>query len=313
MLPLSIKLDDITCLDAAEVWIDPSVPDYVVLSGVSKMVSVEVFGQVQGDEQVIVDFSNLKSTLKALIDDPDGGFDHKLLINFEDFSKDNVEYETKGENGRKRDMLRIRKPDGTIAFQVKGDGFVRSYDGKFQDSISAHLTAGIRAIYGTKDLTAVATLHGQPSHVFDGAYRASFNYMHGLCNSSSYGCQNIIHGHSSYVQVINEFGGVDEYVTNFIAEYLDGCYLYSEEHLRWEDMAASNDSELYKIGYTSRNRGKWTLKIPGSYQMPLTNEPTIENIVKHVAWVFKDELAEAKAAKLIISEGLTKAGIVCLL
>ena len=48
----SIILNDITCLDAAEVWIDPETPNFVVVDGISKMVSVEVFGNVDENEQV---------------------------------------------------------------------------------------------------------------------------------------------------------------------------------------------------------------------------------------------------------------------
>ncbi len=306
---ISIKLDDITCLDAAEVWIDKSVPQYVVLSGLSKMVSVEVFGQIDTEEQVIVDFSNLKSALKAFIDDPDTGFDHKLLIHEDVWEREEVEVNVRGHNGAKRDAITITKPNGRIAFHVEGRGFFRVYGDTLEDNLTKYLTECLQSYYGNETLVAVATLHARPAHEFDKTYRATFNYMHGLRNSSSYGCQNIIHGHTSFVQVIDKNGEVDKLVSNRIAEYLDGCYLFNENCERGGLYCGDDaeDDEMVLIRYKSKNRKKWVLAISSQHLLPLDTEPTIENIVKHVVEMFADQLTNAKM--VIISEGLTKQGI----
>ena len=303
---ISIKLDDITCLDAAEVWVDRDAEEYVVLSGLSKMVSVEVGGDIDSEEQVIVDFANLKKTLKAMIDDEEQGFDHKLLIHADVFERENVYIKLAGNNGCKRDGLRIVKPNGELAFQAKGHKFWRVYDDTLEDNLGAYLTECLQWFYSNDSLTAKVTLHARPAHEFDGTYRATFHYMHGLCKSSSYGCQNIVHGHSSYVQVVNKNGDVDEFASNAIADYLDGSYVFNDAHAKG---VVGVEEELLKIGYKSTKRGKWTMFLPYSYGLPIFAEPTIENIVQHVVEVFEDELKEAQAEKVIISEGLTKQAI----
>lgn len=304
---INIKIDDVTCLDGAEVWIDKNAEDYVVLSGFSKMVSVEVAGKLQKEEQVIVDFSNLKYALKYYIDEYNNGFDHKLFISNDLFESDNVEIQVKGSNGAKRDGLRILKPNGEVAFQVEGRKFLRVYGDDTRHSLeefmSDYLTDCLQNHYGEKYLKAWVTLHSKPVHAHDGDYRATFQYMHGLCKSSSYGCQNIVHGHSSFVQVFNKNGDVDEFASNMIAQYLDGCYIYNDAH------AKTSNGKLLKIGYKSLERGKWKLYIPPSYSLPICAEPTIENIIDHVCIVFEDELKAAYASEVVISEGLSKMGI----
>lgn len=305
---INIKLDDITCLDAAEVWVDKSAEDFVVLSGLSKMVSAQVFGEMDSERGVIVDFSSLKNVIKHFIDESVSGFDHKLLMSSDLFQSDYVELQIKGNNGAKRDGVRILKPNGSVAFQVEGRNFLRVYGGDenwftLEEFMGKYLTGCLRNHYGNDTLEVWVSLHGKPVHSHDGDYRATFSYMHGLCNSSSYGCQNILHGHTSYVQVINRLGDVDEFASNLIAEYLDGCYIYNDAHAKDECKG------LLKIGYKSSERGKWKLYIPPSYSLPLYQEPTIENIVSHVGLVFEDELKAAEAEKIIVSEGLNKAGI----
>lgn len=324
MATRSIILNDITCLDAAEIWLDSADPNYVVISGVSKMVSVEIFGPVDEKEQVILDFSSIKKVLKEIIDDRVWGFDHKLLFNFEDFSKENVEFAGRDENGvRNRDLLRIYNPKtGKIVFQLKGRDFLRPYGGMLESAISEYLTERVRQYYGNSEIQIQAHLSGKAVKSHDGQYRAYFNYTHGLRYSTSWGCQNMLHGHTSYVQAINKKGEVDKYVSNLIATYLDGAYLYHEnivknvlgkedapQSLKFDDIIKSMH---FKLGYKSRERGKWSLIIPAAMCVPLDNEPTIENIVSHVAELYKDQLKEASIVKLIISEGLAKSGAICL-
>lgn len=325
----SIVLNDITCLDAAEIWMDPSDPNYVVISGVSKMVSVEIYGPVDKHEQVILDFSGIKKVLKGIIDDPVWGFDHKLLMNFDDFAKDNVEFEAEGENvkgkmvTRKRDLLRITEPKtGKVVFKLKGKDFLRPYKGLLENAISEHLTERVRQTYGNKEIKVQAHLSGHAVKSHDGQYRSYFQYTHGLRHSTSWGCQNMLHGHTSFVQAINEEGHVNKRVSDLIATYLDGSYLYHEDIVKNVLGKEDEPSSLkfddiihtlhFKLAYKSRERGKWTMIMPASMCVPLDNEPTIENIVAHVAEFFKDDLNEAGIVKLVISEGLTKAGAICL-
>ena len=329
MTARSIILNDITCIDAAEIWLDTNDPNYVVIDGVSKMVSVEIYGKVDKHEQVILDFSNIKKNLKSFIDDPIWGFDHKLLMNFDDFSKENVEFEAEGIDAdgnistRKRDLLRIVEPTtGRVVFQLKGKDFIRPYSGILENALSEYLADRVRQFYGDSDIQLQVHLSGKAVQSHDGKYRSYFSYTHGLRNSTSWGCQNMLHGHTSYVQAINDKDEVDKHVSDLIATYLDGSYLYHEDIVK--DILGKEDEPKslkfrdiinglsYKLKYKSRERGKWTMILPAAMCVPLDNEPTIENIVAHVAEFFKNDLNNAGIVKLVISEGLTKAGAVCL-
>ena len=309
----SIILNDITCLDAAEVWIDPETPNFVVVDGISKMVGVEVFGNVDENEQVIVDFSNLKKVLKDLIDDPSLGYDHKLLMNLGDYSKDCVHFgcdiKKSMKKGKPRDCLRIYDGERMV-FEVKGQDFLRVYDGLLQDSIGEYLTHNASAVYG-RPIDVKVTLSGKATKEMDGKFRAYFNYMHGLRNSSSFGCQNIIHGHRSFVQVFLKNGDVDEKLSKDIARYMDGCYIFNDKTLKTH-FVINDEYEYYRIKYNSKSRGKWTMVLPTNYFLPLDSEPTIENIVDHIAYVYRDDLKLVNAHSIVISEGLTKAGCVVL-
>lgn len=306
---LGIQLDNITCLDACEVWVDDTSDDYVQVEGFSKMVSVEVFGPVNKEEQVIIDFSSIKKVLKSFVDDPVVGFDHKLLVNNEVILAPSVELNFVQSKKGTRQLIEIRNPhrDFEMAFRAKGDSsFLRIYTGKLQDAISNYLTRSVRELYECEDLCIVAHLSGNVP-TSDTKYRGKFNYIHGLAHSTSWGCENIIHGHSSWVQAINDLGEVDVQVTDHIAEYLDGNYLVNDEYVK--DNRYRYDFSPVKIKYTSDCRGKWSLVIPSHHLLPLGAEPTIENIVSHLVEVWEDELKENNIVKLIVSEGLTKAGV----
>ena len=67
-------LSDVTVLDHA--YIDDS--GFIV--GGSFHPCFNVSGEIDGTEQVVVDFSAIKKQIKALIDSKETGYDHKLWI-----------------------------------------------------------------------------------------------------------------------------------------------------------------------------------------------------------------------------------------
>ena len=304
---ISILLDHITCLDACEVWVDDSSDDYVQMEGFSKMVSVEVFGPVDEKEQVIIDFGEVKKVLKGLIDDPVKGFDHKLLLTQSLALKPTVELDYEEKDGKVRQIVVIRNPhrEHQVAFKIKGDsGFLRIYQGTLKQALEEYLTRELREMYECEALDVKVYLNSKAVSS-DNKYRAYFNYMHGLAHSSSWGCQNMLHGHTSWVQAIDDQGCVNVRVSDLIAEYLDGNYLVHDIHMVEVYLY---DHTPEKVKYTSEDRGKWVMKLPGHYIFPLDDEPTIENIVAHVAEQWEEEFEENNIIKLVISEGLTKAG-----
>lgn len=298
----SVILKDVCCLDACEVWLDINEPNFVVLSGFSKMLSVEIFGQVF--------LGNIEKVIKDLLEDRDQGFCYKLLMNAEDFAKDCVEFDTlAGKSGR--DLFRITEPEtGRVCFEVKGLDFFRPFTGLLKDAIAEYLTNELRAIYCNDEIEVNVSLSGKANEN-DKQPRSYFSFMRGMATGGAWYNQNIIHGHSGYVQVLNNQGEFETDLADRIARYLEGCYLYWDKH-EASHFLIDDTYEYFKVKYKSGNRGKWKLIIPVNYGLPLDSEPTIEKICEHCAYIYQDDFKKIGGGTLIIFEGFTRAGkVVC--
>jgi hypothetical protein len=116
----------------------------------------------------------------------------------------------------------------------------------------------------------------------------SFCYTHGLPVSSSVGCQNIMHGHRSFV------ASGDIATSQRIAGYLNDAYLYN---------AAYRTTEATEFSYESSARGGFRYESnPDGHTrfIGLRAEPTVENIAAHVAEKLRI------TAPFFVSEGLQK-------
>lgn len=131
-----------------------------------------------------------------------------------------------------------------------------------------------------------------------------FNYTHGLPKSTSWGCQNILHGHSSFLVLGGENGGFDQTeLANTIAHSLNDSYLYD----------VNNEVETdagFGLSYTTE-RGCFSLLLSSSPAyavdtIALRAAPTIENIVTYIATTYAANLDAAGVTFLGISEGLWK-------
>ena len=136
-----------------------------------------------------------------------------------------------------------------------------------------------------------------------------FCYTHGLPDSTSYGCQNIAHGHASSITLTSEdsdyscelglWGALDR-----ITAFLDNCYIAANSSL------ASLNPDLKSGGLTNfsyqTGRGQFELRLTGSPVWVIPDAPTVENILKHVVMLFAKDLDTARATSISISEGLWK-------
>jgi hypothetical protein len=131
-----------------------------------------------------------------------------------------------------------------------------------------------------------------------------FNYVHGLKESTSWGCKNIAHGHYSYLalEVENKEGllmleGSDWF--NSLDESLNNL------HFIWQ----ANQVSDTKHEYITQDRGKFELILLGANTVTTARETTIENLVDWFVDKHKNELLTYNVKKVYMSEGLTKGAV----
>lgn len=285
------------------------------LIGQSVNPSVRIVGKLLGEEQVIADFSSAKKDIKAIIDDKQTGLDHKLWI----FSNSNCEIEN-------APGVRLHVSTPIIDAIVPSNGIVniRRAAGSFDDVSSVvcawldvHVLSELKKRWPEKynGLERLEFFDGNhmtiPRLTHDGiSERTEFRYTHGLAKSTSWGCQLIVHGHLSYVVVVSKNGFRDFAWEEKIAALLHNAYIVSNEHI----VETPEGSESIGIRYDSMSRGLMSLMINqknvalgGSGDVFITqDEPTIENIVKEVVELFREEMLTSGVASVYISEGSNK-------
>ena len=252
-----------------------------------------VTGKVDPIEQVVVDFSAIKKAIKKLIDDPDRGYDHKLWV-------------------LPTSKCAVRWYDDSSTVTVSAPGVsiegpsnilkVLDYADPATD-ISDYLESNLKELYPDVSITVdtVAT------HTFDlmpqcnsGAF--SFTYVHGLKNSTSWGCQNIAHGHFSYLSAETTNVAATDTVLKAIADELQ------ETIFAWvANLSEEEDNDAAYIDYTS-NRGRMHMSIDtiAHKLVVLETETTVEHLVDYVAAKWHQELVDAGVTRLYVSEGLSK-------
>lgn len=312
-------------LESQIVFNEPTVIDHSFIAGDgciyggSVNPSFIVSGSVDPTENVVLDFSSGKQQIKKWIDAERGGFDHKCWI-------------IPGISG----ILSIDRADGTRVLDWNSLSSLTDNDELLtvtttQIIITAPKSAfkiftnaaGYSAVYqaATAEITDWLTFN-MPEFTFEvqmltnpatwtrGPY-SLFRYVHGLKDSTSWGCQNIAHGHLSYIQIEAPKTTDVESVKNAcasIARDLDNTVFVN---------AANFKSDLYQrtIQYTSTSRGKFSMSFHQTSAhklVVLETETTIEHIVEFVAAKYSTLLKSLNATRLHVSEGLTKGAVLTL-
>ena len=280
-------LRNITCIDHA--WIDK---DGLIVGG-SKHQEILVTGAVDEQEQVVVDFSNIKKFLKSSIDDKETGYDHKLWIFTE---------ESNCTWSATKNKITITSPHFAAILPLNA---VHIIEGSYKDletDMSTYLLDLAVKQYGPGivDITVNLTEEQFSKHT----WRQKFTYTHGLKSSTSWGCQNPGHGHLSFVELVGKPGAQPEdlaKLADVIARYINGCVLVYKDNVGIE---SKND---FTINYDTADRGKFTVSYRKTHPHIFFDiETTVENIVSVVADKFKAQLVAAGVEKIFISEGLSK-------
>lgn len=357
--------------------------------GFSVNVSVELTGNLDPEENVIVDFGTLKKDLKRAIDSLDeNGYDHKLLVpkypKINGTSDVTTPIHIAHRDGKSlfihtKDNLALLKVP-TDAIRVVDTGLFSNlllnldpnvfldqtsklsfsepevfylFYHAFQTELMGFLNDVVRKLYPDLDVAVtnvkcdtdisepVNTNCGTEIYNLDednvvefiksldlenevfgyDLDRATsyFSYTHGLKNSTSLGCQNIGHGHLSYIQLVmdssNWTSALSDQawdIVDKISKELNGTHFIFNENLKMSDI----DTDI-RIKYESKDRGEFLMSnkdescsIVPKYKVLLT-ETTVENLAQFVADQFKDLLSTLEGLKAIyVSEGLHKGSFV---
>jgi hypothetical protein len=275
----SMFLNDITNVDHA--YID----DKGMIKGGSVRPKMIVSGLVDPVENVVIDFSTVKKTIKKVIDDPEKGFDHKLWW-FEGISGGSIDL--KGDRIIiKTDHVEIEGPVGIVRYVSEDETVIRT-----------HVTRNLDSIYSDIDIHVECDL----THGFDTPHRMNtqphqFRMVHGLKYSTSIPCQNIAHGHLNFLGAETEDVLSSNITLSKIANSLDG------KVFTWSSNVSNKHKGLIKYRCS---RGEMMMMIDESSLIVMDQESTVENIVSWIANRWRKELKESGVTQLYCSEGLSK-------
>lgn len=273
-------LTSVTCIDHA--YID----QYGHVVGGSFSPDFWVFGDVDPQEQVVIDFSQCKKQIKEAIDNVKDGYDHKLWF-IPGFSQG--EYVI--ENGRvtiTTQALTIEGPEDMVRVFKTANTY-----NDFDQELSAHLLTKIPKVGITIGL--------DPSKQFTIPNRMTpsfFRYSHGLKSSTSYGCKNIAHGHLSYIAIDSKRPGAF-ILQEKIAKLLDKSMFVFKENIKDNVIEYNCARGHFKITINTNVFNPQPICI-------MTSETTIENIVEEIHNMYKDSFREEEVYSLYISEGVHK-------
>jgi len=286
----TLFFNQMTCIDHAMI-----VAGRIV--GGSILPNIIVTGNVDEKESVVVDFSTLKKSMKAIIDAKEDGFDHKLWV---DPNEPGVEVD-ESIDGRikvKTMFVEFEGPRDAVKLIDKAHGLEQCIADLLQQKLAAE--------YPDTQLDVEVVWNSTAAHTM-GDGKAFFTYVHGLKDSTSWGCNNLAHGHLSYVEVIAE-PLIGRMLAQKIASDMNGIVFVKRENVIRETDASIT------IGYenTLCNRGSFRLKLKkeGTPIAIIDTETTIENLVTAMTQQFSDEaLRGMGVTHIMVSEGLQKGAI----
>lgn len=303
-------LNDLTVVDHA--YID----DKGRIVGGSFNPCFEVSGTPDPVEKVVVDFSTIKHDLKELIDAHSfvfdkNGFDHKVWI-IEGYS--NVSW-IRMEGNSNYSTVSITTP--VLTLTVPGDAvkvipqvdadvhpfYTAEYIGA---ALEQYLQPLLEAKYPKININVkcinTTDIHTPTLNVSRNAYR--FRYVHGLKDSTSYGCNNIAHGHGSFISSEQDPSGILE----LIAKELDNTLFVRSENIKL--FSTRDDSSLLTLSYETQ-RGLFEMIVdPNSHKIVVLNtETTVEFLAQYVKERYGSLMKTSGMESFCISEGLSKGAV----
>ena len=275
-------VDNLTVIDFA--YLDASRG----LVGESWIVDVVLGGELD-DQGMVFDFSNVKRTIKRVIDER---VDHRLVIP--------RAYKGLEWNEDEPDSFTWRLTDGTQILHRSPDEAVvwLSSDRVVPSAVARLLEQELRAVLPANVTNVDIALR---EDVIEGAY---YHYVHGLKKHMG-NCQRIAHGHRSPIRIDrNEHRDRD--LENQWAKRWQDIYVGSEEDVtqRW----VAEDGTAYVTFEYEANQGEFALTLPESRVYMLDSDTTVELIAAHIAGQLKSEFPE-DAIRVKAYEGVGKGAI----
>lgn len=302
-------LNNVTAIDLA--YID----DTGAVIGDSINPKIIVTGDVDPTEKVVVDFSSIKKDIKGIIDAKYSGFDHKLWL-VEGYSKYSLSDNPMTPPG----VTYVLTPKMSIAAPRDAFKLVKARSEVPQTFIDIAMNC---MVFELEDELRIKypNINLRIELGFDDDFISSpdmdtelhpFRYVHGLKDSTSWGCQNIAHGHLSFLAATaNPDANLREVemCLQSIAAELDGKVFVNNANI----FAKHRDFTV--IGYTTP-RGEFAMSMTSEYveesALFLDTETTVEYLALFVATKYKDKLEKARVEKLYVSEGLNKGAVIYL-
>lgn len=307
----TIFLNDLSCVDHA--YID----DKGCIVGGSFSPCFEISGTPDSVEKVVVDFSSIKTVVKKLIDlhdfNPDNnGFDHKTWI-LDGYS--NVTTACRSTNHPDGVMIhtpnmQLDLPSDAIKLIPRVNGWAPGYTVDYIGAAFVEfLQPRLEELYPNIDIkiSCTNTTHIHvPTDEFK-LHAKMFRYVHGLKDSTSYGCNNIGHGHFSFITSPTNPGNI----LQDIADELDNTVFIREENIVSPDSPRSpDDFQHIELMYTTP-RGLFHMRLNTDAHkiVVLNTETTVEFLAQYVKERYGSLMETAGMNSFYISEGLSKGSV----
>ncbi|HAZ87721.1 6-pyruvoyl tetrahydropterin synthase [Marinobacter sp. es.042] len=275
-------VDNLTVIDFA--YLDPTRG----LVGESWIADVVLGGEL--DEQgMVFDFSNVKRTIKRVIDER---VDHRLVIprGYQGLSWSEEQPDTFTWALTDGSQIIHRSPDEAIVW-LSADRVVPS-------AVASLLEQEIKAVLPANVISVEINLREEE---IDGAY---YHYVHGLKKHLG-NCQRIAHGHRSPIR-IDRNGHRDYDLERRWAKLWRDIYVGSEEDVVRRHVG--EDGVRYVTFEYEANQGEFALTLPEERVYMLDTDTTVELIAAHMADKLKVEFA-TDTIRVKAYEGVGKGAI----
>jgi len=275
-------VDNLTVIDFA--YLDPTRG----LVGESWIADVVLGGELD-DQGMVFDFSNVKRTIKRIIDER---VDHRLVIP--------RGYEGLSWNQDTPDTFTWTLTDGShIVHRSPDEATVwLSSERVVPSAVAALLERELMAVLPANVTTVEINLR---EDVIEGAY---YHYVHGLKKHLG-NCQRIAHGHRSPIR-IDRNGHRDYDLEHSWAKLWQDIYVGSEEDVTRRH--AGEDGTRYITFEYEANQGEFALTLPENRVYMLNTDTTVELIAAHIAGQLKAEFP-ADTIQVKAYEGVGKGAI----
>lgn len=303
------------------------------LRGDSFNLHVSLTGQEDPRESVLIDFSTAKKQIKAWIDDHEGqGFDHKCWVPITENPDMEVSIDTEVVTYEGYDRMESAPADSSVAIVTPHIKLVAPRNCfRFVDAQNCNTLQGVMSAWENEIvdyLEARFAENGQqieidvkltnnmsyPAFCHPELNGFTFRYTHGLKHSTSFGCQNIAHGHLSYIafQEKNSPWGTSSFWPGSRALYAQELQSIANDLNNkvfvWGENVHSHVDGRVVIQYHC-DRGFMMQEIAAEDCIILPVETTIEHIAQFVAKQYDKVLRDMGISSVWVSEGLEKGGV----